>query len=682
MLGNAFRAYASGDYDGALRLAKRLDRARLINRDYADYVIGQSAFLTGDYRQARTRFERLQRDRSSRFADVSAWRLADCDWQLGNREAARKSYERLLARGRKRRWKSRDGDLAVAQFRIAAAHQAASRTPQALAGYRKVLEDYPAHPLATRAADAARALRGGDEPLSPAQRIARAERLTDAHLWREAISELDRIGDDIPTDVARRRDYQMGRTLFKMRRQYELAGRLLLSVYEHMGADKTWALFHGARGLSRAHLDEEAIGWYTKLVKDYPRSDWAPEAQYLSGWLHFNLGNYRKAIGPLQAARDRYPRSKWAAWALWYQSLSHYLLGEYEKALPLFERLAKKAGKLEGGKGRYWAARTKHRLGRKDEAIAEYRDLVGRYPFSWYAQLSRSRLQELGIDIGPFGDDPRDPGGAPDLDAKPDPKLARDPLIQRVDELLAADLDVEAGEELRRGEKSFVKRHGRAKGLAMVLDRYRRATNFNRPWMIAVVYGGSRALDAPPTGRAKLWWQHAYPLAYRALVEKHRGLGNNPPYYLYSIMRKESGFDPHTVSYADALGLLQMIPPTTRRVAPQVGMTYTDDLLFDPENNIKAGSWYIGRLFAKFKGQVPIAAASYNAGPGPVMRWLDANGDREIDEYVELISFSQARGYGKKVTETYARYLYLYEGEDYRQPLAIDRKYVDNELTY
>jgi soluble lytic murein transglycosylase len=200
--------------------------------------------------------------------------------------------------------------------------------------------------------------------------------------------------------------------------------------------------------------------------------------------------------------------------------------------------------------------------------------------------------------------------------------------------------------------------------------------------MLAVVHGGSRALDAPPEGAARLWWEHAYPQAYKELVEKHNDLGGSPEYYLYSIMRKESGFDPHTVSYADALGLLQMIPPTTRRVAPEVGLEYTDDLLYDPDNNIKAGSWYIGRLFHKFKGQVPIATASFNSGPGPVMRWLDANGDRPIDEYVELISYSQARGYGKKVTETYARYLYLYEGTIYEQPLDVDPDYVKDDLTY
>ena len=78
---------------------------------------------------------------------------------------------------------------------------------------------------------------------------------------------------------------------------------------------------------------------------------------------------------------------------------------------------------------------------------------------------------------------------------------------------------------------------------------------------------------------------------YDALIEEWRHLGKCPKYYLTSIMRKESGFDPHVLSYADAIGLLQMIPPTTKRVVKELGMKYSADLLYDPILNIKTASW-------------------------------------------------------------------------------------------
>jgi len=680
LLGKAFRAYRTGEYRQAFAMRKALDRARILNRDYADFAIGQSALLVGQPGEARRRFARLARQRGSRFASVARWRLADSEWALGNARAARTQYARLVAAARGKRWP--EGDLGVARFRIAESYAREGATERAVAAFRALWMERPAHPMADDARRRAREL-GGDAAvaLTVEDRVERARVLTEDKRWRRAVLELDRIEGPLGKDLSDRVRLQRGRTQFKMRRQYEMVGRILLELWPRVGKDADWALFHGARALSRAHKDTEAIGWYLEVVKRFPRSELAGEAQYLAGWLHFNLGNYRESLPHLERLLQRYPRNKWVGPARWYLGFANYLVGNYEAALPYFERIGKDRDRLEGGKGRYWTARSYEALGREADAVAIYRDLVGRWPFSWYALLSRARLTDKKIDIGIFGDAPRDPTKVPTLNSRPPASAGRDPLIRKVDELIAAGLGVAAAEELRRGETGLFRRLGRGDGLAAALDRYRRAGNYNRPWMLAVVRG-RQALATEPTGAARTWWEHAYPLAYRDLVERWRHEGDNPEFYLYSIMRKESGFDPHTLSHANALGLLQMIPPTTRRVAPQIGLEYSDDLLYDPESNIRLGSWYIGRLFAKFKGQVPIAAASYNAGPGAVMRWLRQHGDHPIDEYVELVSYRQARGYGKKVTETYARYLYLYKGEVYEQPLAVDANYIRNEITY
>ena len=147
-------------------------------------------------------------------------------------------------------------------------------------------------------------------------------------------------------------------------------------------------------------------------------------------------------------------------------------------------------------------------------------------------------------------------------------------------------------------------------------------------------------------------------------------------------MRKESGFDPNAHSYADAQGLLQMIPATARRVARARGVALTADLLFNPEESIALGSWYLGRLLQKFSGQIPIAAGSYNAGPVAMMRWLDKFGDRPMDLFVELVSYSQTRNYIKRSAEIYARYLYLYGETVYEQSLAVDASYRVDDLIY
>ncbi len=665
-LGEAYRAYDHNDLAAAAKHLAKIDDRKVIAQDYVLWLRGMVALRSGEIATAERAFARLAKVKTSSFAAQVPWRLADCAWAKGDRAGAAKAYARLVANKHARRV----GDAGTAMFRIAEARPSAR-------AYRAFLLDHPAHPLAERAEQ--RMLELGGAPLTPDEHLARARQLHAAHEWDQALDELALIPTSGISDaLATQRDYWMGTTLFSMRRRYGDAAKLLLGVYEKLNSAE--AMFHGARALSRADHDSEAIVWYHKVVARYPHTRWAEEAQYLSGWLDFNRGRYRESIKPLEDSLRKYPRSKWVDDATWFLGMAHYFLGEWDQARTYLARLAKYKSRLEGGKGMYWLGRIDQRLKRNDEAIATYRETVEKHPFSWYALLARARLATLGVKIGPFGTaDPKPQG--PAFADKVDEALARDPLIVRADELIAAGLRTAAGDELARDERAFLRRNDRGAAFAMLLDRYLKADNFNRPWTLAVIYGRS-ALDGPPVGDAKRWWENAYPLAFLELVQKHQHLGNNPEGYLHSIMRKESGFDPHTLSYADAQGLLQMIPATTRRVAKQLGLAYDPGKLYTPEYNVMLGSWYIGHLLHKFKDQIPLGAGSFNSGPRPVMRWLDEYGDREIDELVELVPYTQTRGYMKKVTENYARYRYLYAHEIYEQPLTVDREYVSDQLTY
>jgi soluble lytic murein transglycosylase len=665
-LGEAYRAYDRNDLAAARKHLAKIDDGKVVALDYVLWLRGMVALRGGEIAAATAAFVKLAKVTPSSFAAQVPWRLADCAWENGDHAGAAKAYAKLIASDSA----GEVGDVGTAKFRIAEA----SPSVQA---YRRVVLEHPEHPLAERAER--RMVELGGAPLDAGDRITRAKQLTTAHLWDQAVAELALVpATGIPEALANQRDYWLGTTLFQMRRRYADAARLLLGVYAKL--DSAEAMFHGARALSRADQDDEAIAWYGKVVATYPRTAWAEEAQFLSGWLQFNRGKYREAIAPLEASLAKYPRSKWVDDATWFLGMSHYFLGEWDKARIRLAALAKYNGALEGGKGSYWLARIDERLKRTDAAIAGYRATVAKHPFSWYALLARSRLAALGVEIGPFGDDHPKPKG-PALAATVDEKLASDELIRRVDELIAAGLGTEAGDELARNERAFLKRNDRAAAFAMLLDRYRKAGNFNRPWMLAVSYSGD-ALEGPPEGDARRWWENAYPRAFRELIEKHQHLGKNPDGYLLSIMRKESGFDPHVLSYADAQGLLQMIPATTIRVAKELGLPYDPGKLYEPEYNVMTGSWYIGRLLQKFKGQIPLGAGSFNSGPRPVMRWLDQYGDREIDELVELVPYTQTREYMKKVTENYARYRYLYANEIYEQPLKVDKHYLVDEITY
>ena len=133
-------------------------------------------------------------------------------------------------------------------------------------------------------------------------------------------------------------------------------------------------------------------------------------------------------------------------------------------------------------------------------------------------------------------------------------------------------MTAEAGEEIEQNEKEILKHLGGDKALPWLIDLYKRAGNYRRAYRRGESRGAG-ALGADPLRDpgTRAMWEAAYPRAYQPLVEKYGAAAANPELFLYAIMRKESGFDPHVLSYADAQGLLQMIPATTKRVSRELG---------------------------------------------------------------------------------------------------------------
>ena len=672
-LGKGYKLYLDGQYDAARRELKQITTRTMQNPDYVLYLLAQSELLSGEPKLAREHFHELTM-LPSRFTTIAKWRVADCDWEMGEVEAARKGYEAVLPSA------NDSVEPALARFRIGEALAKRGAVAAAQHEWRKVYVGEPLHPLAETALE--RLTETKAPPIGAEERIARARSMTNDRAWPRALEELALVPADAPPSVRDEADYWLGTTKFKMRRDYDIAAGKLLAVWPRLPGDdrKAEALFHGARAWSRADRDDDAQKGYRELLAKYPRSKYAAEASFLIGWLDFNRGRYKEAIPELQETLRRYGSSQFLDDARWYLGFSRWLSGDVKGALSDFELLAKMSGALSGGKGAYWRGRALDQLSRADEAKTVWRSLVAEYPFSYYALQARARLKERGVELGPLGDGPR--GTAPPLEEL-DVKLVNDPVILRVDELLLAGLTVEAGVELRRGEGELMRRYGAARALPLLFERYQRGDNFNRPHQLAETYSGAALrLDPNTDANARKWWEIVYPRAYRQYVEKYAPTGDNPTYYLYTIMQKESAYNPHDVSYADAIGLLQMIPPTSRRVALRIDSPYTDDVLYDPEGNIRFGAWYIGHLLAKFKGQIALGAGSYNAGPRAMMKWIKMHGDRPLDEFIELTPYTQTREYMKKVLDIYCRYLWLYDKQDYMPDSKIDAAFLENDIDY
>jgi soluble lytic murein transglycosylase len=148
------------------------------------------------------------------------------------------------------------------------------------------------------------------------------------------------------------------------------------------------------------------------------------------------------------------------------------------------------------------------------------------------------------------------------------------------------------------------------------------------------------------------------PRPYREEVARAARKHGLDPNLLYAVMRVESVYQHRIVSYAGAVGLMQIMPRTGRLIADRLGRDdFTTEDLLDPATNIEFAAWYLSSLIARFDGRLPLAIASYNGGPHNVRRWLrDHPAEMPLDTFLEHIPFSQTHRYVRRVLTHYAAY--------------------------
>ena len=119
------------------------------------------------------------------------------------------------------------------------------------------------------------------------------------------------------------------------------------------------------------------------------------------------------------------------------------------------------------------------------------------------------------------------------------------------------------------------------------------------------------------------------PTAVTAASDKH-GIDAD---LLYSVIRAESGFNPHAVSNKGAQGLMQLMPGTANKLGVQDA--------FDTQSNVEGGTRYLRELLDRYHYDLAKALAAYNAGP------------QRVDQYHGIPPYRETRAYVARIIREY-----------------------------
>ncbi len=410
----------------------------------------------------------------------------------------------------------------------------------------------------------------------------------------------------------------------------------------------------GLRRMATVVNKQEAVTYLDMAIARFPQQ--APEAliekaQYLKA-----LDSPEAATNALQTLLTNYKQSEAAAQYRWdvadQKAQAGDLATAWHWAQPIVinnpdSTLAPKAG--------FWIAKWAEKLNRPQDATTAYKSVLARFPRSYYAWRS---AVALGWNVGDFTTVRHQvpqvvkvakvtpPGGSATFQ-----------------ELYKLGLEQEAWTQFQTeiGDRTeFSIADGFTKGL---LDLYQ-GKNLRGINQISDLSDSDSPEDKQQWHKLRQtpeYWQALYPFPYEDTILKWSKQRQLNPLLVTSLIRQESRFEKEIESSAGAMGLMQVIPPTAKTAAKNIGLS--DYSMTNPEDNVNIGTYYLDFTHQKYDNNSMLAVASYNAGPNAVANWIKRYGLKDADEFVEKIPYPETKGYVESVFENYWNYMLVYNPE-------------------
>ena len=540
----------------------------------------------------------------------------------------------------------------------ARAFQAARQTVRAVKDYQTIFYKYPlsdeAKPAGAAIVPLQKSLRS-EFPYGTAEmQEQRAQAFFDAHKWRDARPEFEKLAGMLrePANPVRQLALlRVAQCKVQLKASMSLVSSLATPDPE-VDAERLFVLSQ----LQRSAKNESAmLATIENVGQKYPHSKWAEEGYMQAGNYYWVELDRKKAAGYYQRLIDVNPDGKNVYNAEWRIAWVAYLNNQPDADEKLKAFLLKYPVSANAVDALYWLGRNSERTGNPAHARTFYNKALSRFPETYFAFASADRLAKLGSgEENPADFLERIPAPPPlrPFD-EPIPPSAVDRWA-RSQALRTIAFDSSAEQELKNaffatGQPRFLIEASQA---AFDQGHFAAGMAYAR---LAVPSFDSRKSNELPLNA----WRALYPLPYEESVRREALKNGLDPMIVAGLIRQESTFQADVVSYANAFGLMQLLPKTAKIMAKQKRIKYVKNKLFDPDYNIELGTYYFKGL-VELTGAPEYALAAYNAGEDRIALWKSERKYDEIPELVESIPFSQTRDYVQIVLRNAAVYRMIY----------------------
>ena len=426
-------------------------------------------------------------------------------------------------------------------------------------------------------------------------------------------------------------------------------------------ADRPHSLYRKAKILTRMGDNEASRKVFEQLISEHKSSGYSSTSRYQLALIDMEENRYEKAY---QYFKWRITKpSSMKEYLTWLAAWCAYRSGHLDTASAYFDTLVSSYKKSkERDRYRFWKARIQAQRKDSKSAVETFQSINSASPLSYYgiksyAELTARKIpgrsiQSLFQKANTGG--PKLAGLTPGLLEAQDAKTLR-----RIHSMTRIRMQDQAVVELMRLTYNYEEDKPVLYGLAGLLGK----NGAHRQAMLLArnngFYSHCKAYDE---SIGACYYSFTYPRGFEKLVEGYAEKRNLAPALVYSLMHQESSFRPSVVSPAHAIGLMQIIPKTGREIAADLVLeAFVVDDLYDPEVNVMFGTYYLRNMLDRFDQKMPLAVASYNAGPDVVGKWARNKGTLPDEIFIEEIPYGETNNYVKKISVNLEIYRALYD---------------------